>query len=64
MAEVSGWTLRGVNVLGELLGSLDMCHHPSVGQILTTTDAPLSHLQELVEGKSGERSESEGFLMP
>lgn len=43
MAKASGWTLRVVNVLGELLGSLDMCHHPGVGQILTTTTRYINH---------------------
>ena len=38
-AETWGWTLGVVNVLGKL-SSLDSCHHPGAGQILTTTDAP------------------------
>ena len=27
VVEASGWTLRVVDVLGKLLGSLDTCHH-------------------------------------
>ena len=37
MTEASGWTLRVVGASGYLLGKLDTCHHPSAGQILTTT---------------------------
>ena len=42
--DVPNWTLGVVNFSGKSLGSLDMCHHPDEGQILTTTDAPPSPL--------------------
>jgi len=37
VAEASRCTLRVVNVLVELLGSLNMYDYPYAGQILTTT---------------------------
>jgi len=42
--DASGWTLRVVDVSGEPLDSLDICHHPGGSQILTTTNAPASPL--------------------
>ena len=38
VAEASWWTLRVVDVLGELLGSLDTYHHLDAGQIFTNTE--------------------------
>ena len=37
VVEASGWTVRVVDILGELISSLIMCHHPWAGQNLTTT---------------------------
>jgi len=54
VAEVSGKTLRIVDVSGEPPGSLDTCHHLGVGQILTTTDTPrFLTCQSLRKGSRG-----------
>jgi len=43
-----------VDVSREPLSSLNICHHPDVGQILLQMP-PLPNLQEPVKEKSGER---------
>jgi len=46
VAEAPGWTLGVVDTTGEALGSLDTCHHPDEGQILTTI--PVLHINALL----------------
>ena len=48
----------GLWELGETPDSLNMCHHPDAGQLLTTTDAPASPLI----GVCGRKVEKEKIL--
>jgi len=65
VAEGEGWTLGVVNFSGKTLGSLDTCHYPDAGQILTTIDALASLLVGVCEReKSRKRRYSDELSMP
>ena len=56
-------TLGVMDILGELLGTLDASHHPIAGHILTAIDAPLfptcRSLQKRIRGSEVNRRESQ-----
>ena len=47
----SGMDSETLYILGKTLGSLNTCHHPDDGQILTTIDVPASPLVRVCVGE-------------